>query len=256
MARAGRLLGRDDFVASAERALDFARATLWRDGRLYATTRGGRTHLAAYLDDHAFLAAGALELLQARWRTGDLDFALALAGVLRAHFEDAAAGGFYFTADDHEPLLHRHKPSGDDALPSGNAVAARVLLTLGALLGEPAHLETARRTLAALAGDIGRHPSAHAASCMALEELLAPPLLAVIRGPGSELAPWRLAATADFAPRRQVFAIPDEAGALSGILAQRPARGSCSATLCEGHACREPVTRLEDFAAALQASAR
>ena len=34
MARAGRVLDRPDFIASAERALDFIRAQLWRDGRL------------------------------------------------------------------------------------------------------------------------------------------------------------------------------------------------------------------------------
>jgi uncharacterized protein YyaL (SSP411 family) len=256
MALAGRLLERADLTASAERALDFAHVTLWRDGRLFATTRNGKTHLNGYLDDYAFLAAAALELLQARWRTEDLDFALALAGEMRAHFEDAQGGGFYFTADDHERLLHRHKPSGDDALPSGNAAAAQVFLALGSLLGAPEHLETARRTLAALAGDIERHPGAHAALCLALEDLLAPPPLLILRGPASELPSWLRAATADFAPRRQVFAVPDEAGGLSGILAQHRARGVCTATLCEGHVCREPMTSLEGLVSMLHASVR
>lgn len=255
MALAGRLLDRPDFLASAERALDFARATFWRDGRLSATSRNGRTHLMGYLDDYAFLAWGALELLQARWRPADLDLALALAGALRAHFEDAKEGGFFFTADDHERLLARYKPSGDDALPSGNAVAARVFLTLGALLGAPEHLETARRTLAAVAGDIERDPGAHAAACIALEDFLAPPQLVVIHGPAAELAPWQRAAAADFAPRRLVFAVPDEAAGGSGILTARPARGGCNATLCEGHVCREPITSIEALVSELRATA-
>ena len=82
MAHVGRFLHRDDFVASAERALDFIHAHMWRDGRLLATHKDGKTHLNAYLDDYAFLMDGILELLQARWRTGDLDFMVQLAEVL------------------------------------------------------------------------------------------------------------------------------------------------------------------------------
>ena len=37
MARAGRVLGRDDFIRSAERSLAFIRDRLWHDGRLLAT---------------------------------------------------------------------------------------------------------------------------------------------------------------------------------------------------------------------------
>ncbi len=80
MAHAGRVLERPDFIASAERAMDFLHAQLWRDQRLLATHKDGKSHLNAYLDDHVFLIAGALELLQARFRRSDLDFALRAGG--------------------------------------------------------------------------------------------------------------------------------------------------------------------------------
>ena len=59
--------------------MDFVRVTLWRDGKLLATCRDGQAHLNAYLDDHAFLLAAALELLQAGFRNIDLAFAVQLA---------------------------------------------------------------------------------------------------------------------------------------------------------------------------------
>src|SRR5207247_9404565 len=62
MAIAARALGRDDLGDSARRALDFIRGTLWRDGRLLATSMAGRAHLDAYLDDYRYLAEGVLEL--------------------------------------------------------------------------------------------------------------------------------------------------------------------------------------------------
>ena len=48
-----------------QRALAYLLRTSWRDGRLLATSKDGRAHLPAYLDDYAFLV-DALLALQAR----------------------------------------------------------------------------------------------------------------------------------------------------------------------------------------------
>ena len=98
LAIAARVLHRPDLADAAAAAVDFIRHNLWRDGRLLATYKDGRAHLPAYLDDYAFLADALLELLQTRWRSSDLEFARQLAEVLLAQFEDADAGGFFFTA--------------------------------------------------------------------------------------------------------------------------------------------------------------
>ena len=136
MARAGRILGRADYLKSAEQALAFLRRSHWHDGRLLATSRDGRAQLAAYLDDHAFLIDALLELLQARWSSADLAWLQELAALLLERFQDRDQGGFFFTADDQETLIQRPKPLGDEATPAGNGVAARALLRLGHLLGE------------------------------------------------------------------------------------------------------------------------
>ena len=172
MAIAGRLLERSDFIASAERALDFIQAHLWREGRLLAVHKDGQSRLNAYLDDYAFLIDGILELRQCRLREGDLEFALSLAEVLLDQFEDQASGGFYFTASDHEALIQRPKPPHDDALPSGNGVAAQVLLKLGRLTGQARYREAAERTLRWAWPTLGHIPTACNALLTALDEYL------------------------------------------------------------------------------------
>ena len=112
MATAGRILGAPELVASAERAVEFIRDTMWRDGRLHATYKDGRARFNGYLDDYASLADGLLALLASRWSARDLEFAIALADAMLAHFEDREHGGFFFTADDHERLIH--PPQADD----------------------------------------------------------------------------------------------------------------------------------------------
>src|ERR1044072_9258516 len=99
-----------------------------------------------------------------------------------AHFEDAKLGGFYFTSDDHEALIHRSKSFSDGAIPAGNGIAARALIRAGYLLGETRWLEAAERTLRAAWLPLNRSPHGHVSLLGALEEYLLAPEIVVIRG--------------------------------------------------------------------------
>ena len=254
MARAGRRLDRPDFVASAQRAFDFTRLHMWKDERLLASYKDGRAHLNAYLDDYVFLIDAGLELLQAQWRDGDLAFLIELAETLLDHFEDNTSGGFFFTADDHEQLIHRPKPASDEAIPSGNGIATQVLLRLGHLLGASHYLDAAHNTLTVLYRDIERYPSGHNALLVAVEETLHPTQTIVLRGASDALQPWLARCTQRYAPRRQTFAIPEHAKELPGILAQRTGKDGVTAYVCTGHACAAPVTELAQLELALAAT--
>ncbi len=248
MATAARVFREPAWADSASRALDFLRAHMWRDGRLLATYKDGRAHLDAYIDDYAYLMDGILALLAVRWRTADLELCLALAEVLLERFEDRENGGFFFTADDHEALIHRPKSLGDDSMPSGNGIAAHVLIRLGHLLGETRYLDAAERTLRAAWPAIGRLPHAHNALLLALEEYLNATTSVVIRGPAQELARWQDTVNPEYAPRRQVFAIPAAETHLPGALAERSAPDSGAiAYLCEGFTCSPPITSPEEL---------
>ncbi|MGA0326120.1 MAG: hypothetical protein ACO3OK_03915, partial [Limisphaerales bacterium] len=71
MAIAARHLQRPELAESAARAIEFTRKHLWVDGRLFACWKDGRARFPAYLDDHAFMLNGILELLQQRWDYSD-----------------------------------------------------------------------------------------------------------------------------------------------------------------------------------------
>jgi uncharacterized protein YyaL (SSP411 family) len=245
MAIAARALGREELAASATRALDFIRATLWRDGRLLATAMAGRAHLNAYLDDYVYLADAILELQQVRFRAEELTFAQQLLEVVLRHFVDDAAGGFYFTSDDHEALIHRSKVFGDDATPAGNGIAASVLLRLGHLLAEPRYLAAAERTLRAAWPVITQYPTGHVSLLGALEELLTPPEIVVLRGEARTIEGWRLALAKNYAPHRIVLAIPADAADLPSALADKTPRAGPVAYLCRGSTCLAPLDSLD-----------
>jgi uncharacterized protein len=245
LAVAARHLDRSDWADAAQQGLDFIRAQLYRDGRLLATCKHGEARLPAYLDDHAYLLDACLELLQVRWRSEDLAFARELADILLAHFEDQEQGGFFFTADDHEALIQRPKTFADEAMPSGNGVAALALGRLGHLLGESRYLEAAERTVRLATTLMEQAPMAHASLISAFEEQLYLPTLVILRGQPEVIATWRARLGRDYAPRRLVFAIPADAADLPEALAAKAPRGEAVAYVCTGTTCGEPVTELE-----------
>ena len=153
MAFAARVFGEPRWADSARRAIDFIRAAMWRDGRLLATD--SRAQLNGYLDDHAFLLAALLELMQGDMlRAADLHFACELAELMLGQFEDARDGGFFFTRHDHEALVLRPKSGHDGSVASGNGVAALQLQRLGHL---GLILRVPRRIVLAVAGDVVLH---------------------------------------------------------------------------------------------------
>ncbi|MGQ0430742.1 MAG: thioredoxin domain-containing protein, partial [Gammaproteobacteria bacterium] len=247
LAIAGRMLGRDDLVDVACRALDFLRARCWQDGTLFATWKDGRARFPAYLDDHAYLLDALLELLQSRFRAADLAFAQDLAEALLAKFADRERGGFWFTAAGQDPPLHRPKSFADDATPSGNGVATSTLARLGWLLGETRYLDAAEATLRAGWDSLSRAPQAHTAMLTALEEFLDPVEIVVIRGEAATIAAWSRALAAIYAPRRMVIAIPSDAPGLPDALAAKAPRGPAVAYVCRGPVCSEPVTSLPEL---------
>ena len=158
LAHAGRVLNEPRYVQAAAKA---ARFLLSRhrtpDGGLYRTSRDGAAKYAGFLDDYAFLCHALLALSDAGapgdWRAAADDL---LAAMVARFGDDRVAGaagggegpwagggpvGFYFTERGADDLIVRQKTAVDSPLPSGNAVAAMVLV-------EADRADVARNTLA------------------------------------------------------------------------------------------------------------
>jgi uncharacterized protein len=133
MAFAGKVFEQPQYTQAAAVAASFLLDNhLLKDGTLIRTSRDGKSGPAGFLDDYAFLAQACLALEDAgdtarNWR----DHATSLMQTAKDRFGDAAHGGFYFSDASAKDLIIRQKTANDSPLPSGNAVAALVLLDLG-----------------------------------------------------------------------------------------------------------------------------
>ena len=255
MASAAMALGCDEWTTSAQRALDFVRTNLWQDGRLKVTSRQGFAKLNGYIDDYAFLASGIIALLQADWRSADLQFAMQICDAMLAHFEDEIQGGFLFTAHDHEQLLHRPKSGLDEAIPSGNAAAVRALFQLGYLLGESRYLSSGEKTLQLFAADIANKPSIYASITSALQ-YREPANTQIIIRPGKSESPqiardWQRQICANYRPQTSVFVIPTDENNLPDALALRSAKEKTIAYICRQTTCSPPIHSIDELLAEL-----
>lgn len=250
LSRAGRVFARPDWVDAAIRATDFIRKTLWQDGRLLATYKDGHAHLNAYLDDYAFMLEALLELMQARFRPEDAEFADALAQVLLQQFADPEAGGFYFTSHDHEALITRLKPGFDNAMPAGNGIAAWALGRLGHLLGQSDYLEAAERTVQLFYPALAGQPSAYSSLLVALLEQLSPPRMVLLRGPAPDLVAWQHQLAQAYHPDAVVLSLGNGLAPLPAAI-QQPETAQPAAYICLTGRCLPPVQQLDAVEAAL-----
>jgi uncharacterized protein YyaL (SSP411 family) len=255
LAHAGINQARSDWVVLAQHTADFIAKQCWDGNHLYATWQQGSPRYLGYLDDYANVLDGLTTLLSAQWRSQDMQFAIELADKLLEDFYDVENGGFYFTRHDHEQLIYRPKPTMDDAMPPGNATAARALLTLGHLLGESRYLDAAHGTLAWARAVMERLPAAHCSLLSVLEETVYPTDLVILRGPSDLTENWSREIRGGFTPWRKVFAVPYETeGPLPPYLPKlvsTQAQQSVTAFVCQGLSCSLPITDLSELKEAL-----
>lgn len=238
-----------DYLSAAVDGLRFLEGRLWDGKVLFASYKGSARH-RGYLDDYAQVLDAALTVLAHRWDSAQLAFAVTIADALLDQFYDQDNGGFFFTAHDAEALIYRPRPTMDDALPPGNAVAAAALLKLGHLLGEPRYLDAALATLHWARGAMEQYPAGHCAlgSALALASDEGPGFVQVlVQGPAAELDAWQSALGAGYHPERHIYLIPDDAAEpLPSYLPRlRPVNGGVQAYVCRGLSCDAPVGDIE-----------
>ena len=260
-AEGARVLDRDDFLDIARRNAAFLLETLRQDGRLRRVYKDGQSRLNGYLEDYAFLIDGLLALYSATFERRWIDEALALTDVMIEEFADTASdgAGFFDTGQSHETLVTRPRDLQDGATPSGNAVAAEVLVRLSQMTGNVDYARRAAQILGMMAESMADQPLGFGRYLSVLDLYLGPPQEVIIAGRRDDQAVTTLAGAVfrRYEPHALLgFADPDDP-TLSDrfpFLADRPMvkDGTATAYVCERFACLPPVTATADLVRQLE----
>ncbi len=246
-AEAAQALGRDDYRQVAEANADFVLGELRRpNGRLWHTWKGGEAKLNGYLEDYAYLMEGLLELYQATFEPRWYLAAEELAQGMMAHFS-APNGGFFDTSDDHETLITRPRELQDNAVPSGNAMAAFVLLRLADLAAEVHYTEIAEDSIGPVQALMAKYPLGFGQWLVALDYALSPSREVAIVGDlaAADTQTLLQVCTLGYRPH-QVIAVGLADSADVPLLQNRgQIEGQATAYVCVDWVCRPPVTEPE-----------
>jgi uncharacterized protein len=259
LALAGSVLDEPRYLAAAEKAARFLWQTMRQtDGRLLHSWRGGVAKLAGYLDDYTAFANGLISLFEASGNSEYLAWAMSLCDQVLQHFADPN-GGFFFTADDHEELLYRHKDLQDNAVPSGNSLAANAFIRLATLTGRTEYREAAIGTFRAGQNLLERYPSAAGQLLQALDFAIGPTPEVVLALPdnGAESnSATRLLQQHWFARRALTILTVDHSPGteqlLGSLVADKQAINQLPTLyLCEQFTCQAPVIGVAAISASL-----
>ncbi len=252
-AEAGAILDRPDYTQVARRNARFVLDNLRRDGLLLRTYKDGQAKLNAYLEDYAFYIDGLVTLYET---TGELEWfqeALSLTATMIAEFWDDQEGAFFYTGKSHEDLIVRSKDFFDNATPSGNSVAASVLLRIGLMTDNSDYQRRAATILRLTAASLRRYGAGFGRMLCALDFYLGKPKeIAIIGAAGSADTESLLKVVwQPFLPNKIVAqSAPGDsiaAEAISLLRDRRQIEGRATAYVCEQFVCKQPVTTATDL---------
>ena len=199
-----------------------------------------------------FLAEGLLALYQTTFDERWFRWARELADAMMTHFADADSGGFFDTRDDHEQLIQRPKDVQDNAIPSGNAMAAHVLLKPGLLTGESVYWDTAERAVRSVGKLMARYPTGFGEWLNAASLIMGEPREIALVGDDAQLAPLLEVIRRGYRPL-QVVAAGEPGNEAVPLLADRPqVDGAGTAYVCRRFVCDAPVTDPKELEKQLQ----
>lgn len=241
----GRVFGETRYLQIAMANADFLISQLSKDGRSLRTWKDGEAKLNGYIEDHANLADGLVELFQATGELKYLNASRSLADTMIRHFWDEEEGGLFFTSDDHEELIVRNKDFYDNATPSGNSVAADVFLKLGRLTGEVKYEGYAVSILRLAAGMAARHPQAFGRALAAMEFSIGESREVVITGPvGSDV---ERVVDAAYMPNAVIAKLRDSNDAQKLPLFEGRAGQDAKVYVCKEMVCELPVSNEKEL---------
>lgn len=241
LTRGFQVLGEPRYLVAAQACAGFLHRELWQEGRLLRVWRRGQAHTPGFLEDDAAVVEGLVDLYETDFDPAWLRWAEALAEGLLARFHDASEGGFFSTEADQADLLFRQKPGFDNAIPSGNTLAARALLRLSRHLQREDFRSAAEGTLRCFGPWMRRSPRAFLSLLGVLDLALRESLEVVVSGDPSDPAVQELLAEVHrrFLPGRVLSVSPDQLLPLHE--GRAVATGGPLAFVCRGGTCASPV---------------
>jgi len=250
------VLGEERYLRAAEGCARFMLGTMLKDGRLLRRYRYGVAGIEGSLEDYAYLVYGLLDLYESDFDAEFLAKAIELSESMLRLFWDDSKGGFFMQQRRNE-LPVSIKEGYDGPTPSGNSVAALILLRISEFTGDERFRRFAEQTVEIFHQDLDTEPSSHTFMLMALDFLLGGAKEVILApGPDNKGAQEMVREIhGRFIPNKVLMVVPSGADQLEKLApvarGKKPVGGRATAYICENFTCKLPITALSALKSAL-----
>ena len=260
-ARGANVLSESKYVVAAQSAARFISENLFADGILYRSYREGRSSVRGFAEDYAFLIQGLLDLYQADFNIGWLQWAAKLQAAQDHLFWDSENGGYFSSIASDSSVLIRLKEDHDSAEPSASSISTRNLRCLANLTGNERYQDRANSTIDAFTPLLLKTPTAMPQMLCNLMPSQRVPSQIVIAGDLSRADTQSLLKSArkhflgdtlilHACAEAKEAGLGEKFGQISAI---GTVEGKAAAYVCENFTCKAPITDSKELDALLKA---
>jgi uncharacterized protein YyaL (SSP411 family) len=253
LSRSYQVLGEKRHLEAARNAAIFLRKNLYDDktSTLFKRWRQGERKVVGMADDYAFLIQGLIDLYEADFDPGWIEWALELMDEQIKLFYDAENGGFFMTRKGHDKKIDlRIKEDTDSVIPSAGSVAVSNGLRLARFADSKGYSAIVEQTFGSILARIHSQPDSAPELLVALITSLTQPVEVIIAGERNTAETRSMLKTVNslYYPGKIVMLVDNDttqkrlAQYLPFIASVKKIDDKTTAYVCTDKTCKPPVT--------------
>ena len=253
LSRSYQVLGEKRHLEAARNAAIFLRKNLYDDktSTLFKRWRQGERKVVGMADDYAFLIQGLIDLYEADFDPGWIEWALELMDEQIKLFYDAENGGFFMTRKGHDKKIDlRIKEDTDSVIPSAGSVAVSNGLRLARFADSKGYSAIVEQTFGSILARIHSQPDSAPELLVALITSLTQPVEVIIIGERNTAETRSMLKTVNsvYYPGKIVMLVDNDttqdrlAQYLPFIASVKKIDDKTTAYVCTDKTCKPPVT--------------
>lgn len=244
LSKAGSVLEDSTFLEAAIEHMEWLKETFFdSSGKLFRVWKNGSARIPATLEDAAYLMAAMIDLGS---RTGALSWLLEASIICEKIWNDFGQEEdvfFYFTSRLQQDLPVRKVDNYDGALPSANAVMARVLLQLGMVMERQDWYARGEEMLLKMSTTSRRYTGSFSHwACWEQRNFLRPKTIVIAGNNATEIA----REIAKKVPAHCLILPLSQADEILPLTAGKKSEGDSLIFVCTGAECFAPVSSIAD----------